>query len=98
MTAPTIALADLAQKGPDVDLLRQMVQHMAQQLMELQVQGLCGAGFDEKAPAERVNSRNGYRDRTWETRTGTVELRIPKLRRGSYFPEFLEPRRTAERR
>jgi putative transposase len=56
----------------------------------------CGAGYDEKS-AERLNSRNGYRDRTWDTRAGRVELKIPKLRQGSYFPEFLEPRRTAEK-
>jgi len=96
MTAPTIAFTELAQKGVDVDVLRQMVQFMAQQLMEIDVQGRCGAGYDEKN-AERLNSRNGYRDRTWETRAGTVELKVPKLRTGSYFPEFLEPRRTAEK-
>jgi hypothetical protein len=91
-----MALAELAEKGADIDVLRQMVQFMAQRLMELDVQGRCGAGYDEKTP-ERINSRNGYRERTWETRTGTVELKIPKLRQGSYFPEFLEPRRTAEK-
>jgi putative transposase len=96
MTASTIALTELAEKGADVDMLRQMVQFMAQQLMEIDVQGRCGAGYDEKSAA-RVNSRNGFRDRTWETRAGTVELKVPKLRTGSYFPEFLEPRRTAEK-
>jgi len=95
-TTPTIALADLAENGPDVDMLRQMVQFMAQRLMEIDVEGRCGAGLNEKS-TERINSRNGYRDRTWETRAGTVELKIPKLRQGSYFPEFLEPRRTAEK-
>src|SRR5476651_1900330 len=73
-----------------------MVQFMAQRLMELDVEGRCGAGYDEKS-SERVNSRNGYRDRNWDTRAGSVELKIPKLRQGSYFPEFLEPRRTAEK-
>ena len=97
MTTPTMALAELAEKGADVDVLRQMVQFMAQRLMELDVEARCGAGYDEKAPAARLNSRNGYRDRSWDTRAGTVELKIPKLRRGSYFPEFLEPRRTAEK-
>jgi len=96
MTASTIALTELAEKGADVDVLRQMVQFMAQRLMEIDVEGRCGAGYDEKS-AERTNSRNGYRDRTWETRAGAVELKIPKLRQGSYFPEFLEPRRTAEK-
>lgn len=97
MTTPTMALTELAEKGADVDVLRQMVQFMAQRLMELDVETLCGAGYDEKAPSTRQNSRNGYRDRVWDTRAGSVELKIPKLRRGSYFPEFLEPRRTAEK-
>ena len=97
MTNPTMALAELAEKGADVDVLRQMVQFMAQRLMELDVEGRCGAAYDEKNPAERLNSRNGYRERTWDTRAGSVELKIPKLRQGSYFPEFLEPRRTAEK-
>src|SRR5512138_1285696 len=95
-TATTMALTELAEKGADIDVLRQMVQFMAQRLMELDVQGRCGAGYDEKSP-ERLNSRNGYRERSWDTRAGSVELKIPKLRQGSYFPEFLEPRRTAEK-
>ena len=86
----------MAEKGADIDVLRQMVQFMAQRLMELDVEGRCGAGYDEKS-AERINSRNGYRERTWDTRAGSVELKIPRLRQGSYFPEFLEPRRTAEK-
>ena len=73
-----------------------MVQFMAQRLMEIDVEGRCGASYDEKSAA-RLNNHNGYRDRTWETRAGTVELKISKLRSGSYFPEFLEPRRTAEK-
>jgi putative transposase len=96
MTNATMALADLAEKGPDVDMLRQMVQFMAQRMMDFDVESLCGAGYDEKS-AERVNSRNGVRERAWETRAGRVELKIPKLRQGSYFPGFLEPRRTAEK-
>ena len=83
MTNATIALAELADKGADVDMLRQMVQFMAQRLMEIDVEGRCGAGYDEKNAA-RLNSRNGYRDRTWDTRAGSVELQIPKLRQGSY--------------
>jgi putative transposase len=90
------ALAELAEKGADIDVLRQMVQFMAQRLMEMDVEGRCGAAYDEKNP-ERLNSRNGFRERSWETRAGSVELKIPKLRQGSYFPEFLEPRRTAEK-
>lgn len=96
MTKATMALAELAEKGPDVDVLRQMIQFVAQRLMELDVETLCGAGYDVKS-AERVNSRNGYRDRLWDTRAGGIELKIPKLRSGSYFPPFLEPRRTAEK-
>jgi putative transposase len=96
MTNATMALAEMAEKGPDVDMLRQMVQFMAQRMMDLDVESLCGAGYDEKS-AERLNSRNGVRERAWETRAGRVELKIPKLRQGSYFPGFLEPRRTAEK-
>ena len=96
MTNPNSALLELADKGADVDMLRQMVQFMAQRLMDMDVEGRCGAGYDEKNP-ERLNSRNGYRERQWDTRAGTVALKIPKLRQGSYFPEFLEPRRTAEK-
>jgi putative transposase len=77
-------------------LLREMIGFAAQRLMELETEALCGAGHGERT-ADRVNQRNGYRDRDWQTRVGTVELRIPKLRRGSYFPAFLEPRRTVEK-
>jgi transposase-like protein len=84
------------EKSPDADLLREMIGFAAQRLMELEVEGLTGAGYGEKNP-DRVAQRNGYRDRAWETRAGTVELRIPKLRKGSYFPGFLEPRRIAEK-
>jgi transposase-like protein len=73
-----------------------MVGFAAQRLMELEVESLTGAAHGERSP-ERINYRNGYRERDWETRAGTVELRIPKLRRSSYFPGFLEPRRMAEK-
>jgi putative transposase len=73
-----------------------MIGFAAQRLMELEVGELTGAGYGEKN-ADRLVQRNGYRDRVWETRAGTVELRIPKLRKGSYFPGFLEPRRIAEK-
>jgi transposase-like protein len=96
MTNDTMALRTLLEKSPDADFLREMIGFAAERLMELEVQGLTGAGHGERSP-ERVNSRNGYRDRVWETRAGSVELKIPKLRKGSYFPGFLEPRRLAEK-
>jgi putative transposase len=96
MTDEMMNLRALIEKSPDADLLREMIGFAAQRLMELEVEGLTGAAYGEKAP-ERLAQRNGYRDRTWETRAGTVELRIPKLRKGSYFPGFLEPRRMAEK-
>jgi len=73
-----------------------MIGFAAQRLMDLEVQGLTGAEHGARSE-DRINQRNGYRDRVWETRAGTVELRIPKLRKGSYFPGFLEPRRLAEK-
>jgi transposase-like protein len=96
MTDDKIALRALLEKGSDATFLREMIGFAAQRLMELESEALCGAGHGERS-AERRNQRNGYRDRDWETRAGTVELRIPKLRRGSYFPAFLEPRRLAEK-
>jgi putative transposase len=96
MTDEMIALRALLEKSADADLLREMIGFTAHRLMELEVAGLTGAGHGERS-AERLNWRNGYRERDWETRAGTVELRIPKLRKGSYFPGFLEPRRMAEK-
>jgi putative transposase len=96
MTTDRIALRELLEKGSDIDLLREMIGFVAERLMALEVEGLCGAGHGERTPA-RTNQRNGFRDRPWETRAGTVELKIPKLRKGTYFPGFLEPRRTAEK-
>ena len=96
MTDDRIALRELLEKSADADLLREMIGFAAERLMELEVQSLTGAGYGERA-LDRLAQRNGYRDRIWETRAGTVELRIPKLRKGSYFPGFLEPRRVAEK-
>jgi putative transposase len=83
----------LASASPDV--LRAMIREFAQRMMDADVEVACNAGYGEVTP-ERVNSRNGYR-REWDTRAGTVELAIPKLRQGSYFPGFLEHRRRAGR-
>jgi putative transposase len=81
----------------DPDLLRSMVKSFADQLMSAEASALCNAGYGE-VTASRVNSRNGYRSRDFDTRAGTIELAIPKLRTGSYFPDWLiEPRRRAER-
>ena len=95
-TKSNIALAELTEKGADTDLLREMIQFVAQRMMEMDTESLCAAAYGERTP-DRANSSNGYRERLWETRAGSVDLKIPKLRKGSYFPGFLEPRRTAEK-
>ena len=96
----TMGAAELLRKylnEADPDLLRSMVQSFAEALMSAEASGLCNADYGE-VTAERVNSRNGYRNRRWDTRAGTIDLAIPKLRSGSYFPDWLiEPRRRAER-
>ncbi len=96
MTDEMMSLRTLLEKSSDADLLREMVGFAAQRLMELEVESLTGAAHGERSP-DRINHRNGYRDRIWETRAGAVELRIPKLRKSSDFPVFLEPRRMAEK-
>jgi len=96
MTEHMMNLRSLVEKSADADFLREMIGFAAEKLMALEVGAKTGAGYGEKN-ALRLAQRNGYRDRDWETRAGTVELRIPKLRTGSYFPSFLEPRRMAEK-
>jgi putative transposase len=96
MTDDKIALSQLLEKSSDASFLREMIGFAAERLMQLESEAICNAAPGERS-ADRRNQRNGYRDRDWETRAGTVELRIPKLRRGSYFPAFLEPRRMAEK-
>jgi transposase-like protein len=99
MTEPTIALKQyLINIGleKDADFLRQAVQLLTQLLMELEVEQQVGASKHERTP-ERTNYRNGHRRRTWKTRVGEIDLAIPKLRKGSYFPSLLEPRRPTEK-
>ncbi len=96
MTDDRMALLDLIEKSADADLVREMLAFAAERLMDMEVEGRTGAPAGVRSP-ERLNHRNGYRERAWDTRAGRIELAIPKLRRGSYFPSFLEPRRTAEK-
>ena len=96
MTNEMMSLRALLEKAPDADVLREMIGFAANRLMELEVGERTGAGYGEKSP-DRLVQRNGYRDREWQTRAGSVDLQIPRLRRGSYFPGFLEPRRMAEK-
>lgn len=95
MTEDRMALVELAEKYADGDLLRELGQLVLQRLMEAEADARCGASRHERSP-ERVNHRNGYRGRALETRLGTLDLKIPKLRSGSYFPSFLEPRKASE--
>ena len=96
MTEERMALVELLQKSGDPDFLRSVAEAVLQILMETDVEGLIGAARHERS-ADRLNYRNGYRDRSFDTRLGPLSLRIPKLRQGSYFPPFLEPRRTTEK-
>src|SRR6266480_4488438 len=83
-------------EGEGLDVLRESLAWVVQQLMEAEVSELAGAARGERAPEERLTHRNGYRQRPRYTRAGEIELAIPKIRRGSYFPSFLEPRRRSE--
>ena len=96
MTKTTMPLAELLQKHDEGDFLRAVAESVLQLIMEADVDGVIGAGRHERSDG-RVTYRNGYRDRALDTRLGTLNLRVPKLRQGSYFPGFLEPRRTSEK-
>lgn len=96
MTDERMALLELVEKEADGDLVREMLAFAAERIMEMEVEGVAGAPKGVRSPL-REAQRNGYRERDWDTRAGRIELAIPKLRRGSYFPSFLEPRRTAEK-
>jgi putative transposase len=96
MTEDRLPLAELLQKAGDGDFLRAVAEAVLQLLMESDVEGLIGAGRYERS-AERLNYRNGFRERALDTRLGTLQLRVPKLRQGSYFPPFLEPRKVSEK-
>ena len=90
------ALLCKAQAGGDVDFLRESVRVLSEALMELEVTRHVGAERHERT-SERTGQRNGYREREWDTRVGTIELRVPRVRDGSYFPSLLDPRKRAER-
>ena len=99
MVRESVDLLELLRKqaaGGDLDFLREAVAVLAEAVMEAEVAEQAGAAYGERSP-ERITRRNGYRPRRWDTRAGSIELQIPKLRQGSYFAALLEPRRRAER-
>ena len=98
MVKERMDLLELLRKGGmdgDVDFLREALRVLVEGIMDAEVSARTGAEYGERSP-ERVTQRNGYRSRAWDTRVGTMELQIPKLREGSYFPSLLEPRRRSE--
>jgi len=96
MTDAKMALLELVEQEADTDLVREMLAFAAERMMNMEIEAKTGAPAGTRS-ADRLNHRNGYRERDWDTRAGRIELAIPKLRKGSYFPSFLEPRRTAEK-
>src|SRR5918998_149798 len=96
MTEEKMALLELVEKGADADLVRDMLAFAAERVMEAEAEVAAGAAKGARTPLREAH-RNGYRERDWDTRAGRIELAIPRLRKGSYFPSFLEPRRTAEK-
>jgi putative transposase len=91
-TKPDIALAEVVEKGADADLLREMIQYVAQRMMDMDVEGLCAPGYAERSP-ERLNSRNGYRERLWEARAGSVDRSCEKAAVSQDFSSHGAPRR-----
>ena len=96
MTDERMALLELLEKAGDAELVREMLAFAAERIMDAEVETLTGAAKGARS-ALRETHRNGYRERDWDTRAGRIDLAIPKPRKGSYFPSFLEPRRTAEK-
>ena len=96
MTDAKMALLELVEQEADTDLVREMLAFAAERMMDLEIEARTGVPAGARSP-DRLNHRNGYRERNWDTRAGRIELAVPKLRKGSYFPSFLEPRRTAEK-
>jgi transposase-like protein len=96
MTDERMALIELIENQADTDLVRDMLSFAADKIMEVEVEARTGAAKGVRSPLREAH-RNGYRARDWDTRAGRIELAIPKLRKGSYLPSFLEPRRTAEK-
>ena len=96
MTGERMALIELIEKQADSDFVRDMLAFAADRIMEMEVEARTRAAKGTRSPPREVQ-RNGYRDRDWDTRAGRIALDIPKLLKGSYFPSFLEPRRTAEK-
>ena len=96
MAEERLALSELMEKAGEGDFLRTVAEAVLQLLMETDVDGLIGAGRYERS-GERTTWRNGHRDRVLDTRLGSLQLRIPKLRQGSYFPPFLEARKVSEK-
>lgn len=96
MTDERMALIELIEKQADSDFVRDMLAFAADRLMEMEMEARTGATKSTRSPLREVQ-RNGYRDRDWDTRAGGIALEIPKLRKGSYFRSFLEPRRTAKK-
>jgi putative transposase len=96
MTDDRMALLELLEKGAEADLVRDMLAFAAERIMEAEAEVAAGAAKGARSPLREAH-RNGDRERDWDTRAGRIELAIPRLRKGSYFPSFLEPRRTAEK-